>query len=73
MGLSVFYKEDIANAIQAAEQATTAALPDTRYLEGYRAALTTIALAFGLADDDRAGLPSLTRGNGRMLALTRDQ
>lgn len=76
MGLEVYYPIDIENAIRAAEQATAAARNDTsndRYLEGYRAALTTIALAFGLTDDNRPGLPSLTGNNGRILALTHGQ
>jgi len=72
MGLAVFYKEDVINAILAAEQAAraTARGDSTEFLEGYRAALTTIALAFGLgSDNDRMGLPSLVKGNDRMLAL----
>jgi hypothetical protein len=57
MGLDVYYPQDIRNALLAAEQASTTALMATSlegdqfaqgYQEGYRAALTTIALAFGL-------------------------
>lgn len=55
MGLEVYYPQDIRNALLAAEQATNAALPARTddlftqgYLTGYRAALTTLALAFGL-------------------------
>ncbi len=56
MGLNVYYPQDVRNALQAAEQSTNAALTAvggddayTRgYREGYRAALTTVALAFGL-------------------------
>jgi hypothetical protein len=61
MGLSVYYPQDIRNALLAAEQASSAALmavsaeddPFARgYREGYRAALTTVALAFGLIRPD---------------------
>lgn len=52
MGLEVYYPDDIRNAILAAEQATNAAAEagevSDDYLAGYRAALMTIALAFGL-------------------------
>ena len=57
MGLEVYYQQDIRNALLAAEQAHSAALMATKkkddkfaqgYQEGYRAALTTVALAFGL-------------------------
>ncbi len=78
MGLIVFYQEDIANSLLAAEQSTNAATQATGdkddpftagYLVGHRAALTTIALAFGLASrDDQAGLPRLTNTQ-RPLAL----
>ena len=71
MGLEVFYKRDVINALLAAEQATAAAGADGRYLEGYRAALTTVALAFGLVgrDDDQAGLPRLTNTWRPVVAL----
>ena len=60
MGLDIWFREDILNALKAAEQAsaTTAAAMenvagDPRYLrayrEGYRAALVTVATAFGIA------------------------
>ena len=57
MGLEVYYPSDIRNAIVAAEQAVSATatatggtgeLFATGYLAGYRAALTTMALALGL-------------------------
>ena len=57
MGLEVYYPTDIRNALLAAEQAVTATATATRdeddpfatgFLTGYRAALTTMALAFGL-------------------------
>lgn len=56
MGLEIYYPSDIRNAILAAEQATSAAIqavgPDNAFgmgfLAGYHAALTTLALAFGL-------------------------
>lgn len=73
MGLEVFYKQDIRNAIHAAEQATTAALDsDGEYQRGYLAALTTIALAFGLVGgDDQAGRPQLD--TWRPVALGRER
>ena len=57
MGLEVYYPSDIRNAIVAAEQAVndtatatggTSKLFAAGYLAGYRAALTTMALALGL-------------------------
>lgn len=57
MGLEVYYPQDIRNVLRAAEQASSAALTAVKgkedefaqgYQEGYRAALTTVALAFGL-------------------------
>lgn len=57
MGLEVYYPADIRNALLAAEQAVsetahaTSSLDDpvaASFLAGYRAALTTFALAFGL-------------------------
>lgn len=60
MGLTVFYPSDIRNALLAAEQSASATAEAISsddafigdYLEGYHAALTTIALAFGLIDRD---------------------
>ena len=68
MGLEVYYPTDIRNALLAAEQASSTALMAANgqaplrvgqnnefaegYREGYRAALTTIALAFGLISPD---------------------
>ncbi len=61
MGLSVYYPQDIRNALLAAEQSASAALRAigaeddpfaNGYRAGYRAALVTIALAFGLAPDN---------------------
>lgn len=57
--LDIWFREDILHALQAADQAsaTTAAamesvVGDPRYLcayrEGYRAALVTVAMAFGI-------------------------
>ncbi|KPK84260.1 MAG: hypothetical protein AMJ81_06095 [Phycisphaerae bacterium SM23_33] len=56
MGLAVYYQQDILNALMAAEQASGAAAAATGgqdgfaqgYMAGYRAALATLALAFGL-------------------------
>lgn len=62
MGLDVYYPRDIQNALLAAEQAMGSALRVTvanddpygkGYQEGYRAALTTLALAFGLVEQVR--------------------
>jgi hypothetical protein len=84
MGLAVFYPENIANALLAAEQAANATAKATGdqndpfsagYLTGYRAALTTLAVAFGLVPQpsiqakDPVWRPittalSLPRGNG---------
>ena len=61
MGLEVYYPQDIRNALVAAEQAsnatmTAASREDDNFTQGfqsgYRAALTTIALAFGLLQSD---------------------
>jgi hypothetical protein len=58
MGLEVYYPADIRNALRAAEQGVDAVVQGTTmrsdahaasFLAGYRAALTTLALAFGLA------------------------
>lgn len=60
MGLDIYFKEDIRNALLAADEASTSTAracypgPDrsvylNAFLEGYRAALTTVALAFGLS------------------------
>jgi hypothetical protein len=65
MGLEVYYTQDIRNALLAAEQASNAAMiaagGDDKFTQGfqtgYRAALATIALAFGLfqpGDHDRS-------------------
>lgn len=68
MGLEVYYSADIRNALLAAEQAVNATAdaagikddPFTAgFLTGYRAALTTMALAFGLATCP--GVPSTER------------
>jgi hypothetical protein len=67
MSLEVYYPTDIRNALLAAEQAVNAAASATGkgdvafaagFLVGYRAALTTIALAFGLARHSTAVGPS---------------
>ena len=57
MALDVYFRQDIRNALLAAEQASRVALQAVNgrdgefargYQEGYQAALVTIALAFGL-------------------------
>jgi uncharacterized protein GlcG (DUF336 family) len=66
MSLDIFFLEDIRNALQAADEASSSTARvcaavggDTAtlraYLEGYRAALTTVALAFGLSPTIIAG------------------
>jgi hypothetical protein len=78
MGLDLFFTEDIRNALLAANEASAstarvcAALGGDQvalraYLEGYRAALTTVALAFGLSPDiiggrDPSSCPSTSSG-----------
>ena len=61
MALEVYYPQDIRNALLAAEQASGAAWRAANgedkefaqgYREGYREALATIALAFGLFQPD---------------------
>lgn len=60
MGLDIFFSEDIRNALMAADEASSStarvcAAVDAdqvtlrAYLEGYRAALTAVAVAFGLS------------------------
>ena len=66
MGLDIWFREDITNALKAAEQAssTTAAaiesvVSDPSYLrayrQGYKAALITIAMSFGIAGSEAEG------------------
>jgi hypothetical protein len=66
MGLDIWFREDIRNAILAADEASSSTarvcaagggdqVTLRAYLEGYRAALTTVALAFGLSPDIIAG------------------
>lgn len=67
MSLDIWFREDILHALQAADQAsaTTAAAMgdvagDPRYLqayrEGYRAALVTVAMAFGIEPAEEKSL-----------------
>ena len=65
MTLSVHYSQDIQNAILAAEQAMSSAILTSRggdyslgFEAGYRSALTTMALAFGLVK--QAGVVQLS-------------
>jgi hypothetical protein len=74
MGLDIFFIEDVRNALLAADEASSstaracAAVSGDQvtlraYLEGYRAALTTVALAFGLSPAIIAGRgPSTSSG-----------
>lgn len=60
MSLDVYYKPDILNALLAAEQANDAAFESVTvtddntaaFRRGYHAALTTLALAFGLVQSE---------------------
>ncbi|MFZ5915676.1 MAG: hypothetical protein ACOYZ7_01930 [Chloroflexota bacterium] len=93
MGLEVYYPQDIRNALLAAEQSSGAALLAAMeeksefargYQEGYRSALTTIALAFGLLRPDgwmpdgqshewqMAFLPAAARSAGEPAASRRN-
>jgi hypothetical protein len=56
MGLDIWFKEDIANALQAAEESVAGAIAMaeptadlTAYQAGFRAALKTLAVAFGVS------------------------
>lgn len=60
MSLDVYFSDDIRNALLAADEASSSTaracaavgvdqVTLRAYLEGYRAALSTVALAFGLA------------------------
>ena len=62
MGLEIYYPADIHNALLAAEHAVTVAAGSSGrqdnafaagFLVGYQAALTTLALAFGLVTWDK--------------------
>jgi hypothetical protein len=78
MALDVYFREDIRNALLAAEHADRAALQANHsgtneyahgYQAGYQAALITIALAFGLVqpgNDDGTGeqRPTYLRAGG---------
>jgi len=62
MALDIFFSEDIRNALLAADEASSSTAAYCldgpvlwAYLEGYRAALTTVALAFGIPLDVSAG------------------
>lgn len=71
MSADVWLKRDIANALlaayQAAEQTMIATAPNAQYLAGYRSALSTVALFFGIApglvlpEPDRARIGAGTR------------
>lgn len=58
MGLNIFFKEDICNALSAAYLASSAAtmeragMANESYRRGFMDALSTIALAFGLSPQD---------------------
>jgi len=81
MGLDIFFGEDIRNALLAADEASSSTarvctavgrdpLTLRAYLEGYRAALTTLALAFGLSPAIIAGQsPSTSSGQGETLEV----
>ncbi len=64
MGLEMWFQEDIENAILAAEEASASTASQfggnpervAAFREGYRAALVTIALAFGIRPPERSSL-----------------
>ena len=65
MALEVFYAQDIHNALLAAQQANDAAFEavavtddnTAAFRRGYHAALTTLALAFGIAETESGERP----------------
>jgi hypothetical protein len=78
MALDIWFADDVTNALKAAEQAsaTTAAamesvVGDPRYLrayrEGYRAALITVATAFGITPPDRTSSAEFTVSEAELL------
>ncbi len=81
MGLDIFFAEDVRNALLAADEASSSTArvcaavsgdPVTlrAYLEGYHAALTTVALAFGLSPAIIASRsPSKSSGQGETLEV----
>jgi hypothetical protein len=85
MGLDIFSSEDVRNTLMAADEAISstarvcAAVGGDQvtlraYLEGYRAALNTVALAFGLSPDIIGGrgpssCPSTGSGQGETLEV----
>jgi hypothetical protein len=79
MGLDIFFSDDIRNALLAADEAsasTAAYCPDgpilRAYLEGYRAALTTVALAFGLPPNIIAGRRETLEVEARTVEMLRE-
>ena len=82
MALDIFFREDVARALQAADEAsatTAAALQsvtgDPRYLrayrQGYRAVLATLAVAFGLSADEVGLTAQATDGSTELKVLQR--
>lgn len=66
MALEVYYRQDIVNALRAAEFAALAALraapEDQRgaaFQAGYRSALLTLALSFGVSEEFTSNVSSL--------------
>jgi len=88
MGLDIFFVENVRNALLAAEEASTATARICAagggdpavlwaYLEGYRTALVTVALAFGLepaiiTSRQRDILKVQTRGVGESLSAGKE-
>jgi len=82
MGLDIFFSDDIRNALLAADEASAstarvcAAVGGDQvtlraYLEGYRAALTTVALAFGLPPNVIAGRRGTLEVEARTVEMLR--
>jgi len=79
MALGIYFSDDIRNALLAADKASTSAAahcmdgPTLRaYLEGYRAALTTVALAFDIPLDIIAGRRETLEMETRTIPMMRN-
>ena len=78
MGLDIFFSDDIRNALLAADEAsasTAAYCPDgptlRAYRAGYWAALSTVALAFGIAPSI-IGRREILEGEARAVEMLRE-
>ena len=82
--LDIYNREHIANALLAADEAsfaTAIAIADLvddpgklrAYRQGYRAALATVALAFGLSPRETQNKPEITFNNPLQLTSRRER